>query len=145
MQNLATLLGRIGLAQIFILSGLHKLAGYAATGAMLASHGLPPGLLPLVIFAELGGGLAVLFGFLTRWAAVGLCVFTLLAAFFFHNNFADPMQLINFQKNIAIAGGLLVLAAFGPGAAALDALWQRRRPGCGRETARSARRRPRCS
>lgn len=127
MQNLATLLGRIGLAQIFILSGLHKLAGYAATGAMLASHGLPPGLLPLVIFAELGGGLAVLFGFLTRWAAVGLCVFTLLAAFFFHNNFADPMQLINFQKNIAIAGGLLVLAAFGPGAVALDALWQRRR------------------
>src|SRR5690348_1641113 len=82
MQNLAVLLGRIGLAQIFILSGLQKIAGYAATGALLAAHGLPPGLLPLVIFAELGGGLAVLFGFLTRWAALGLCVFTLLAAFF---------------------------------------------------------------
>lgn len=127
MQNLAILLGRIGLAQIFILSGLHKLTGYAATGAVLASHGLPPALLPLVIFAELGGGLAVLFGFLTRWAAVGLCAFALLTAFFFHNNFADPMQAINFQKNLAIAGGFLVLAAFGPGAVALDALWQRRR------------------
>jgi putative oxidoreductase len=130
MQNLAVLLGRIGLAQIFIISGLQKIIGYAATGALLAvlaAHGLPPGLLPLVIFAEVGGGLAVLFGFLTRWAALGLCVFTLLAAFFFHNNFADQGQAINFMNNIAIAGGFLVLAAFGPGAVALDALWRRKR------------------
>jgi putative oxidoreductase len=127
MQNLAVLLGRIGLSAIFILSGVQKITGYAATAGMLAAHGLPPGLLPLVIFAELGGGLAVLFGFMTRWAALGLCAFTLLAAFFFHNNFADQMQLINFEKNIAIAGGFLVLAAFGPGAAALDTLWRRKR------------------
>ena len=127
MQNLAVLLGRIGLAQLFLLSGTQKIMGYAATAGMLASHGLPPGLLPLVIFAEVGGGLAVLFGFLTRWAAVGLCIFTLLAAFFFHNNFADQAQAINFMKNIAIAGGFLVLAAFGPGAGALDALWKRKR------------------
>ena len=127
MQNLAVLLGRIGLSAIFIYSGFQKIIGYAATGALLAGHGLPPGLLPLVIFAELGGGLAVLFGFLTRWAALGLCVFTLLAAFFFHNNFADPAQAINFEKNIAIAGGFLVLAAFGPGTAALDTLWRRKR------------------
>ncbi|MBS0432501.1 MAG: DoxX family protein [Proteobacteria bacterium] len=127
MQNLASLLGRVGLAQVFLLSGAHKITGYAATAAMLASHGLPPGLLPLVIFAEVGGGLAVLFGFLTRWAAVGLCVFTLLAAFFFHANFVDPSQVINFEKNLAIAGGFLVLAAFGPGAVSLDAWWRRRR------------------
>ncbi|HJU26879.1 MAG TPA: DoxX family protein [Rhodanobacteraceae bacterium] len=127
MQNLAVLLGRIGLSQIFILSGLQKIAGYAATAGVLAQHGLPPGLLPLVIFAELGGGLAVLFGFLTRWAAVGLCVFTLLAAFFFHNNFADQTQAVNFMKNIAIAGGFLVLAAFGPGTASLDTFWRRKR------------------
>lgn len=127
MQNLAVLLGRIGLAQIFLLSGSQKVMNYAATAGLLVSHGLPPGLLPLVIFAELGGGLAVLFGFLTRWAAIGLCVFSLLAAFFFHNNFADQMQAINFMKNIAIAGGFLVLAAFGPGTVALDALWRRKR------------------
>src|SRR5581483_1386151 len=100
MQNLAVLLGRIGLAQIFLLSGTQKVINYAATAGLLASPGLPPGLLPLVIFAELGGGLAGLFGFLTRWAALGLCVFTLRAAVFFHNNFADQMQLINFEKNI---------------------------------------------
>ncbi|MER3546091.1 MAG: DoxX family protein [Rhodanobacteraceae bacterium] len=127
MQNLAVLLGRIGLAQIFILSGVQKIANYNATAGLLVSHGLPPGLLPLVIFAELGGGLAVLFGFLTRWAALGLCAFTLLAAFFFHNNFVDQSQLINFEKNMAIAGGFLVLAAFGPGAAALDTMMRRRK------------------
>ncbi|HXS73685.1 MAG TPA: DoxX family protein [Rhodanobacteraceae bacterium] len=127
MRNFVLLLGRIGLAQIFLYSGLQKLAGYDATAAYMVAHNLPAGLLPLVIFAELGGGLAVLFGFLTRVAAVGLFIYTLLAAAFFHDNFADAMQLINFQKNVAIAGGFLVLAACGPGALAIDAFWQRRR------------------
>src|SRR5690242_18902773 len=127
MRNFVILLGRIGLAEIFIYSGLQKLEGYHATAAYMVAHNLPPGLLPLVIFAELGGGLAILFGFLTRIAAVGLFVFTLLAAAFFHDNFADPSQLVNFEKNIAIAGGFLVLAAFGPGTIALDAIWRRKR------------------
>ncbi|MGH8163185.1 MAG: DoxX family protein [Rhodanobacteraceae bacterium] len=129
MQNLAVLLGRIGLALIFIVSGIGKLRGYDATAAYMVAHGLPGGLLPLVIFAELGGGLAVLFGFLTRWAALGLFVFSLLAAAFFHNDFSNQEQSINFMKNIAIAGGFLVLAAYGPGAIALDALRNRRRRG----------------
>lgn len=127
MRSFVILLGRIGLALIFIVSGVGKLRGYDATAAMMVAHNLPAGLLPLVIFAELGGGLAVLCGFLTRVAAVGLFVFTLLAAAFFHDNFADPLQLLNFEKNIAIAGGFLVLAACGPGRVAVDALWQRRR------------------
>ncbi|HET7557024.1 MAG TPA: DoxX family protein [Rhodanobacteraceae bacterium] len=127
MRSFVILLGRIGLALIFILSGVGKLRGYDATVAMMVAHNLPAGLLPVVIFAELGGGLAILFGFLTRVAAVGLFVFTLLAAAFFHDNFADPLQLLNFEKNIAIAGGFLVLAACGPGRVAVDALWHRRR------------------
>jgi putative oxidoreductase len=127
MRNFVVLLGRIGLAQIFLYSGLQKIAGYDATSAYMVAHNLPPGLLPLVIFAELGGGLAILFGFLTRVASVGLFVFTLLAAAYFHDNFADPTQMINFQKNVAIAGGFLVLAAFGPGTIAVDAIWRRRR------------------
>lgn len=129
MQNFAALLGRIGLALIFIVSGIGKLRGYDASVAYMVAHGLPGGLLPLVIFAELGGGLAILFGFLTRWAALGLVVFSLLAAASFHNDLSDPNQKINFMKNIAIAGGFLVLAAFGPGAIALDALRNRRKRG----------------
>ncbi|HEX5952701.1 MAG TPA: DoxX family protein, partial [Rhodanobacteraceae bacterium] len=78
MQNFTLFVGRLGLSLIFILSGIGKIMAYQETTKVLIAHGLPPGLLPLVIFAELGGGLAVLCGLLTRWAAVGLFVYTLL-------------------------------------------------------------------
>lgn len=126
MQNFTLLVGRLGLSLIFILSGIGKLMAYQATAKLLVAHGLPPGLLPLVIFAELGGGLAVLCGLLTRWAAAGLFVYTLLAAILFHDNFADHEQWINFMKNVAIAGGFLLLAVHGPGLLSLDA-WRKRR------------------
>lgn len=126
MQNFTLLVGRLALSLIFILSGIGKLTAWQATAKLLVAHGLPPGLLPLVIFAELGGGLAVLCGLLTRWAAAGLFVYTLLAAILFHDNFVDHDQWINFMKNVAIAGGFLVLAVHGPGSLSLDA-WRRRR------------------
>jgi putative oxidoreductase len=126
MQNFTLFAGRLGLSLIFTLSGIGKVLAYHATEKVLIDHGLPPGLLPLVIFAELGGGLAVLCGLLTRWAAAGLFVYTLLAAVIFHNNFADHEQLINFMKNLAIAGGFLVLAVRGPGGLSIDA-WRRHR------------------
>lgn len=126
MQNFTLLIGRLGLSLIFILSGIGKITAYQATAKLLVAHGLPPGLLPLVIFAELGGGLAILCGLLTRWAAGGLFVYTLLAAVIFHNNFADHEQWINFMKNVAIAGGFLVLAVHGAGLLSLDA-WRKRR------------------
>jgi putative oxidoreductase len=127
MQNIALLIGRLALSLIFILSGFGKLQAYTATTQSLIAHGLPGGLLPLVIFAELGGGLAVLTGFLTRWAALGLFAFCLLTAFFFHNEPADHAQWLDFMKDIAIAGGFLVLAVHGPGTIALDALRQGRK------------------
>ncbi len=127
MQNITLLIGRLGLSLIFILSGYGKLHAYTATAQLLIAHGLPGGLLPLVIFAELGGGIAVLFGFLTRWAAVGLFVFSLLTASFFHSDFTDQSQWINFMKNLAIAGGFLILAVHGPGTLALDALRRRKK------------------
>lgn len=126
MHNFTLLIGRLGLSLIFILSGIGKINAYHATAKVLVAHGLPPGLLPLVIFAELGGGLAILCGLLTRWAAAGLFVYTLLAAAIFHNNLADHEEWINFMKNLAIAGGFLVLAAHGPGLLSLDA-WRKRR------------------
>ncbi len=126
MQNFTLLLARLALSLIFILSAIGKLTAYHATETTLAAHGIAPSLLPLVIVVELGGGLAVLFGFMTRWAAAALLVFTVLAAVIFHNNFADHAQWINFMKNIAIAGGFLALAAQGPGGLSLDA-WRKRR------------------
>ncbi len=127
MNNLLSLLGRIGLSLIFIISGCGKIAAYAGTQQYMESAGVPGALLPLVILLELGGGLAVLSGLFTRWVALALAGFTLVAAVLFHANFADPMQAINFWKNVAIAGGFLMLAAGLPGAFSLDHLLQRKR------------------
>ena len=103
------------------------ISGFAGTAGYIASKGLP---MPevgavLAILAELGCGILLLIGFKTRWAALALAVFTLAAAFFFHNYWAVPAeqvmaQRINFNKNLAIAGGLLLLAAFGAGAFSVD-------------------------
>lgn len=126
MQNFTLLVARLGLSLIFILSGIGKITAYGVTARLLVAQGLPPGLLPLVIFAELGGGLAILFGLLTRWAAAGLFFYCILTAVIFHNHFADHEQWINFMKNLAIAGGFLVLAVHGPGMLSLDG-WRKRR------------------
>ena len=128
MKDATALVARILLALIFIIAGWGKLgAGYAGTQQYMASMGVSGALLPLVIFAELGGGLGVLFGALTRLAAAGLAAFCILSALFFHTDFANQMQSIMFMKNLAIAGGMLMLAVHGAGAWSLDAWWQARR------------------
>ncbi|CAM5795622.1 DoxX family protein [Rhizobacter fulvus] len=128
LQNPLALIGRILLALIFVTSGFGKITGFEGTVGYIASKGLPMASVAAVIaiVIELGGGLAVVFGFLTRWAALALAVFTVIAAFIFHAYWGVPaeqvmMQQINFWKNISIAGGFLVLAAFGPGAISIDA------------------------
>lgn len=121
-----TLLGRAALASIFVLSGAGKLAAYAGTQQYMESVGVPGALLPLVILAELGGGLALVAGLLTRVSATGLALFSVIAAGLFHADFADQNQMIHFLKNIAMAGGLLVLAAHGAGRYSVDALINRR-------------------
>lgn len=139
MNQFATLLGRFGLSAIFILSGFAKLgAGYEGTQGYMEAMGVPGALLPLVIFAEIAGGLAVAAGFLTRWAAIGLAVFSVASAFLFHFQLADQMQFINFFKNIAIAGGFLVLAAHGGGSLSVDAVLQSRRQAGGATPRRNA-------
>ncbi|MDT3672496.1 MAG: DoxX family protein [Aromatoleum sp.] len=125
MKDVTLLVGRILLALIFIISGWGKISGYAGSQQYMEAAGVSGALLPLVIVAEFGGGLAVAFGLLTRIAAVGLAAFSLLAAGFFHTDFANQMQFISFMKNVAMAGGFLVLAAHGPGAFSIDA-WRSR-------------------
>lgn len=127
MNNLLLLLGRIGLSAIFIVSGLQKISGYAGTQQYMDAVGVPGALLPLVIALEVGGGLAILAGLWTRWVALALAGFSLLAAALFHADFADAMQAISFWKNVAMAGGFLVLAGGTAGNWSLDHLKRRNR------------------
>ncbi|WP_137885450.1 DoxX family protein [Pseudomonas sp. 2FE] len=122
MNNAIVLVARLFLAHIFLLAGLGKLgAGYAGTQGYMESMGVPGALLPLVIALEIGASLAVIIGFLTRWAALALAGFCLAAALIFHRNWSDEMQMIMFMKNFAIAGGFLLLYVQGAGAFSVDA------------------------
>ena len=116
------LLARAMLAYIFIVEGCGKLANYQAVGAYMSAHGVAPALLPAVILTELGGGLFVLIGLKTRWAAIALAGFCLLTGLFFHIGAEEAVQ---FQKNVAMAGGFLALATTGPGPWSVDA-WRSR-------------------
>lgn len=120
IEKTADLIGRILLAAIFLESGINKIAGYAGTQAYMDSAGVPGALLPAVIVIEVVGALALIAGYRTRLVALALAAFTLLAALLFHGA-PDQMQHIMFMKNLAIAGGMLILTARGAGTWSLDA------------------------
>jgi putative oxidoreductase len=113
-------IGRLLLAAIFVLEGWSKLRGYDAAAAYMARFGVPGALLPAVIALELGGGLMIAVGWKARLAGLALAVFCVLTAILFHANISDRSQLLHFEKDLAIAGGLLVLAVVGTGNRSLE-------------------------
>ena len=119
MDKYINLAGRILLAHIFLLAGINKISGFAGTQAYMDAMGVPGMLLPLVILLEIGGALALILGWQTKWASYALAGFSIVAALIFHRNFGDQMQMIMFMKNLSIAGGLLILAVNGAGAFSL--------------------------
>lgn len=122
LEDFSLSIARVLLPILFIVSGWGKLTGYAGTQQYMEVMGVPGFILPLVILLELGGGLAILFGLLTRTTALITAVFTLLTAFLFHSNFAEGVNAIMFMKNLSIAGGYLLLMLSGPGAYSIDRL-----------------------
>lgn len=128
MQNPLALVGRLLLALLFLPAGLSKISGFSGTVGYIGSVGLPmPEVAAAVaVVVEVGGALALIAGFGTRFAALALAVFTLVATFAFHNFWAMPaeqamLQQLMFFKNFAVVGGLLTLAALGAGKLSLDA------------------------
>ena len=127
INNLFALIGRLALAALFLPAGLSKITGFGGTVGYIESIGLPLAALGAVIaiIVEVVGGAALIAGFFTRTAAIVLAVFTLLASVFFHAYWAVPadqafMQQLLFYKNIAVVGGLLILAAHGAGQLSID-------------------------
>ena len=128
IQNTLSLIGRLLFVALFLPAGIGKLTGFSGTVGYIASVGLPAPALgaALALAVEILGSLALLAGYGTRIAALVLALFTLVASFFFHAYWGVPAaqqfvtQLL-FMKNIAVVGGLLVLAANGAGGWSLDA------------------------
>lgn len=121
LAKFAELTGRVFLALIFLLTGLGKIGHYAGTQAYMLSAGVPGQLLPLVIALEVGGALAIAVGWQTRRTALVLAGFSVLSALLFHFNFQEQIPMIMFLKNIAIAGGFLLLFVHGAGPWSWDA------------------------
>ena len=127
MTNALALIGRLLLAPMFLVSGYSKIGGFAGTAGWIASKGLP---LPEVLTAaalvvELVAAAMLVLGWKARWAALALAVFTAVASYFFHNFWAVPeaqqmTQQLFFMKNVAVIGGLLLIAALGPGGWSVD-------------------------
>jgi len=113
-------IGRLLLAQVFLILGYRKVIYYYETIGWMESMGISGSFLPLVIVVEIFGGLGLILGWKTRVWAILLCGYCFLTAVLFHTNFLDPMQQISFMKNIALSGGLLYVYAHGAGIFSLD-------------------------
>jgi putative oxidoreductase len=123
-NNTLPLLARLLMSAIFILSGVGKIAAPAATIGYIAAMGLPFPAIALggAIAVEVIGGLLLVFGFQTRLVALALAAFSVVTGLVFHGAVADQNQMIHLLKNLAMAGGLLQIAAFGAGNWSMDAL-----------------------
>ena len=127
LQNPLSLIGRVLLALLFVPAGFSKIGGFTGTVGYIASKGVP---LPELAAAaaigiELGLGLLLLIGWQTRWAALGIALFTVVISFIFHNFWAVPAEQVMqqqqaFFKNIGVIGGLLTVAAWGAGVWSVD-------------------------
>lgn len=120
LQEISAPIGRLFLSMIFIFSGFTKITGYAATQGYMESMGVPGMLLPLVIALELFGGIAILIGFKARLISLLFVGFNIVSALIFHQFWNDESQMNPFMKNIAMAGGFLLIFAHGPGAYSID-------------------------
>jgi putative oxidoreductase len=122
LRPLIAVIGRLLIASIFVVSGYNKIAAPTATlGYITAAH-LPFPFLAFMtaVAIEIGGSLLLVFGSQTRIVALVMAVFCVATAFGFHDNLADPNQMVHFLKNISMAGGLLQLVAFGAGDLSVD-------------------------
>lgn len=122
MKKFIPLFGRIMISAIFLKSGIGKIFDFAGTQQYMAAYGMSWTAFFLVcaIILEVTGGLSILLGYKTRYGAFALLVFLIPATMIFHTKFSDQVQMIMFMKNLAIMGGLLMLASFGPGPISLD-------------------------
>jgi putative oxidoreductase len=115
MTDAGLLAGRCLLVFIFLHESVFLLGNYAGAAAYMQKSGVPALMLPAVIALQLGGGLLIAAGIMTRLSALAFAVFCVLTAILFHWQFADRNQLLHFQKDLSIAGGFLVLTCSGPG------------------------------
>ena len=131
LKGIGILIGRILLVLIFLQSGIGKIANFQGTAEYMAKFGMPYTNFFLIgaIFIELVGSITVITGYYARLGAFLLVIFMIPTTLIFHTNFTDPMQQIQFMKNISMFGGLLVLLMVGAGRISLNYLLREKKKG----------------
>jgi putative oxidoreductase len=119
------LISRLLLAWIFLHEGVFLVANFEAASTSMAKLGVPPYLLVATIALQLIAGAAIAAGWQARWGALALGLFCVATAVLFHTNFSSRNELLHFEKDLAIAGGMFVLMVHGPGSWSIDGMWGR--------------------
>ena len=120
MANFFDLIGRIMISAIFLFSGINKIFNYDGTVGWMEGYGVPGILIIPAIIIEILGPVLIILGYKTKITAAFLSLFCLVTAIIFHNEFSNQMQLTSFLKNIALAGGFLILVINGSKKFSLD-------------------------
>ena len=120
MINLVDLIGRILISALFLINGMFKISNYEGTIGWMESFGMPGMFIIPAIILEIAGPVLIVIGYKTKFAAGLLSLFCITTAFIFHNDFTDQMQFTSFLKNIALAGGFLILFVNGARGISLD-------------------------
>ena len=119
-MNIVDVFGRIFLSAIFLINGIGKIFHYEGTIQYMENFNVPGNLIIPAIIVEILFPILLIIGYQTRFSALVLSLFTLILAVIFHTNFSDQIQLISFLKNIAIAGGFLIILVNGAGKYSVD-------------------------
>ena len=126
IENAVLLASRLLLAWIFVHEGVFLATNFAAASAGMAKTGVPAPALVATIGLQLVAGIAIAVGWHARLGAAALGLFCLATAILFHTNFAVRNELLHFEKDLAIAGGMFILTLRGVGGYSLQAFARQR-------------------
>ena len=119
-MHIVEILGRLLLAAIFLINGIGKIFNYEGTIQYMENFDVPGYLIIPAITVEILFPILLIIGYYTKFSALVLSLFTLALAVIFHTEFSNQIQLMSFLKNIAIAGGFLIIFVYGPGKYSID-------------------------
>ena len=119
-MHILEILGRLLLSAIFLINGIGKIFNYEGTIQYMENFDVPSYLIIPAIIVEILFPILLIIGYYTKFSALVLSLFTLVLAVIFHTDFSNQMQLMSFLKNIAIAGGFLIIFVYGPGKYSID-------------------------
>ena len=119
-MHIVEILGRLLLSAIFLINGIGKIFNYEGTIQYMENFDVPGYLIIPAITVEILFPILLIIGYYTKFSALVLSLFTLALAIIFHTDFSNQMQLMSFLKNIAIAGGFLIIFVYGPGKYSID-------------------------